>query len=327
MEERVGQSLRIFAWNPNGIRALLKNNSAPGNAQGHLDAFIRNERPDIVFFPETKGNRQAQYETQCKLEAVFMKATPTRKWKWYWSYCDRAGRHGNAVAVAKDIVVDQVSDSLRPNGSPESEGRVIALKLYHKSIVRGKGIWLLGLYVPNASTKLSRLDHKVAWLNSLRTLMDAYRNEGNSVIVIGDINVAPDMRDLCNPSGNHQTPGYSEAERSTFAWLMQPALPADDCRTGEGYIDVWRQKHPLPYRTQKHNGVYSFWSTRSKARNRNAGWRIDLVLMDRESYRDGDCVSDVMICPQYYGSDHCPVGVEISLVDFVEIEHNDSSSS
>lgn len=330
--------LRIFAWNPNGIRALLKYN-ASGNAKGHLEDLLRDQKPDILFFPETKGNRTVQFETQCKLEAVFEKADPSRKWKWYWSYCDRAGRHGNAVAVAKDVVVEEVRYSLdlQDANKHEPEGRVLALKLYQRSIVPGKGLVIMGLYVPNASSKLSRLDYKVEWLKKLRMAMDAYRNAGNSVIVIGDINVAPDMRDLCNPSGNLQTPGYSKEERDTFSWLMQAALPLDserseDMRTGAGYVDVWRHKNPLPYRTRKHDGVYTFWSTRSRARERNAGWRIDLVLMDRETYREeGECVSDVMICPDYYGSDHCPIGVEVVLTDSKQadqqLDEEESSSS
>lgn len=328
--------LRIFAWNPNGIRALVRNNAVSTHARGHLEAFLRDQRPDILFFPETKGNRTTQFETQLKLEAVFEKALPGRKWKWYWSYCTRPGRHGNAVAVCKDIVVDETRYELVPGAGPETEGRVIALKLHERSITGGRnnkgkeqpqgkepqGLWVVGLYVPNASSKLSRLDHKVRWLHQLRAFMDDLRGDDeNSVVVIGDINVAPDMRDICNPSSNLQSPGYSQEERDTFAWMMQAAAPDDEKgRTGQGYVDVWRHRYPLPYKSLGNQGVYSFWNTRSRARDRNAGWRIDLVLMDRETFgSDGKCIADVMICPEYHGSDHCPVGVEVHLAEEKEV--------
>jgi exodeoxyribonuclease-3 len=296
--------LRIFAWNPNGIRALLKNNATESHAgHTHLEQFVREQRPDIVFFPETKGNRKTQFETQCKLERVFKRAAPERKWKWYWSYCDRVGRHGNAVAVSKHIVVEEVRYGLGGSGSMESEGRVIALKIYNSPT------WVMGLYVPNAGAKIVRLQHKLQWLHQLQDAMNEMKGSQNEnrVIVIGDINVAPDARDLCNPSSNLKTAGYTKDERDAFKRHILD---------GGKFVDVWRDKHPqLPVKSLKHEGVYSFWSTRSKARQRNAGWRIDLVLMDRESYGvNGEAVTDVMTLPQYYGSDHCPVGVEINTV-------------
>ena len=306
----VPASLRIFAWNPNGIRALIRNTEKEDNiAEGDLERFIKCESPDILFFPETKGNPKAQFETQCKLETIFKRAAPDRKWKWYWSHCERPGRHGNGVAVNKEIVVERVKYNFGDQAGHETEGRIIALKLHERNL------WVMGLYIPNASSGLSRLDHKLQWLGRLRADMDAMRAEGNTVVVIGDINVAPDMRDLCNPSSNLKTPGYSKAERDRFEWLMEAERDEDDTRFGLGYVDVWRQKHPLPFKSQGRKGVYSFWSTRSKARERNAGWRIDLVLMDRETYgSDGEgVINDVMICDEYYGSDHCPVGVDIQL--------------
>ena len=312
MDDETTTPLRVFAWNPNGIRALLKNNNTVGGkAAGHLDAFLREQRPDVIFFPETKGNRAAQFETQCKLEAVFKRALPGKRWKWCWSYCDRLGRHGNAVAVSKEFAIREVEYRLTADEPHETEGRVISL------ILRDHPIVLIGLYVPNASTKLSRLDHKVDWLRKLRVLMDDYRAQDLQVIVIGDINVAPDERDLCNPSSNLKTPGYSPKERKAYQWMMAAASSGeqqqseDDLRRFDGYVEVYREKNPLlPVRSQGHEGVYTFWNTRSKARDRNAGWRIDHVLTTREML---DRVTQCLICPQYHGSDHCPVGVEVIL--------------
>ena len=254
------------------------------------------QRPDILFFPETKGSAKSRFEAETKLKSLLKKLSPV-KWKCHWSFCDRAGRHGNLLVYRTDRV--EVIDGPRFgfNGERESEGRVISIKVNISDW--DWSCWVTGLYVPNASSGLVRLDHKLQWMRELKSELNEMKTDAEAVIVIGDINVAPDARDICNPKANLKKPGYTKEERDAFKELF-----LDD-----GWVDTWRHRNPLPEGSQAHDGVYTFWNTRSKARSRNAGWRIDLALINGEAL---EWVSDSIVCNQYYGSDHCPVGISLS---------------
>lgn len=280
--------LRIFSWNPRGINALATK-SLP-----EVKRFVEEQVPDVVFFPETKGSATKSPATERILNKCFEEASGC-KWKWIWSHnILKSGMHGNAVAVKESLQIEKIDFHLDMDCTLESEGRVIGLTLKSSN---EKTVTVLGLYVPNASGNLVRLNYKVEWLKKLKVLADSYNQ--SVVIIIGDINVAPDERDLCNPKSNLKTPGYTPEERNAFKEYILT-----------DFVDVWRHKHPIPVKTEKHKGVYTFWSTRTRARDTNAGWRIDLCLIDKVSYPETQATP--YICPQYMGSDHCPVGVEIN---------------
>jgi exodeoxyribonuclease-3 len=317
--EKEHPTLRVFAWNPNGIRALLK------NAPHDIERLVRVHEPDVLFFPETKGNSKVQFEVQTVLTNLIERASGVKGWKWKWTYCaERPGRHGNAVVVRPGITIDRILTGLKEDGSlHESEGRVLALR------VTGDfgAAWCVGLYVPNASQKLVRLDHTLRWLIELRKFVDELRAREREapvpLLIVGDINVAPDVRDICNPTANTKVAGFTAEERKRFAWFVGDAetafvsyqsgdaisLPSEE-RRGPGFVDTWREQHPMEMKTAKHEGVYTFWNAKSRARDRNAGWRIDLCLLDRPSFEAG-WLQDSLILPDYMGSDHCPVGVVI----------------
>lgn len=283
--------LRVFAWNVRGLRSLL---TQPDN----ILAFMQTEKPDIIFFPETHGNKLQETKVQTDLDAVFKRAMPNQNWVYHWTYCHKAGIHGNGVAVRADLPIEWVDTclSLQEPKRPEDEGRVISVKLAgHKEV-------FIGLYVPNASLgKPGRLQFKLDWLRQLRILFDSYRARGLTVVALGDINVAPDERDICNPASNLKTAGYLPEERETFAATILPE-----------YVDLWREQHPIPRKTQKQQGQYTFWTMRNgTARANNSGWRLDLVLLDRPTWSECGAKYRAIICPQYQGSDHCPIGVEI----------------
>lgn len=288
--------LRIFAWNPNGIRALLKQ-------PAQIEAFVREQRPDIVFFTETKGSdqRNVVLAVNKALGEIFNRAAPDRQWTFEHSSCAVPGRHGTLAVLAQDRVeVRSVCRGLSLTGASEPEGRVLALELTDK-LAPATQMWAIGLYVTNASAGLVRLQYKVEWLAKLQSLIAEIRaaHPNHKVVAIGDMNVAPDARDLCNPSGNLKTAGYTVEERKAWASMMA-ALD---------FVDVWRERSPVsPVKSQGHDGVYTFWSTRSKAYERNAGWRIDLAIMPRSQLAN---VAEAVICKQYLGSDHCPIGVAI----------------
>lgn len=269
-------SLRVFAWNPNGLRSLLQ------KSKKAIQDFLKEERPDILFFPESKGNPKTEEATNKTLKETFNSAFDLdRHWIFHHTYClSTPGRHGNTVAIATDNVnVHTIDDN------KDDEGRIIRLRCSSKSHPDDI-INIVGAYVPNASTNLVRLQFKLDWLKSFANYINSLGGEG--VVVIGDINVAPDERDLANPKTNKKTPGFTPQEREGFAEFM------NQC----GLVDVWRTKNP-------NDKVYSFWSTRTNARERNIGWRIDLCLT--RSLR----ATDSIICTHVLGSDHCPIGIFI----------------
>lgn len=284
--------LKIFAWNPNGIKSL---------SEYDLFVFLQGEQPDILFFPECKGNPKDEKKTQASLETTFDRAFPNnRKYKFYWSYYTaRPWMHGNAVAIRDDIAIDRVSFHLDDPAVVEPEGRVITLELANNGPV------IVGLYIPNASTGLTRLDHKLDWLRRLRILLDSFGPD-RTVIALGDVNVAPDARDLCNPSSNTKTPGYSPQERAEYETSIL-----------SGYVDVWRARNPImPIKSQKNKGQYTFWTSRNggTARQNNSGWRLDAILVDNNTWNNKQArLGEMKQCTQYKGSDHCPIGIILNL--------------
>jgi exodeoxyribonuclease III len=289
--EQQPQQLKIFAWNPNGIKSL---------SEYDLFVFLQGEQPDILFFPECKGNPKDEKKTQASLETTFARAFPNRKYRFYWSYYTaRPWMHGNAVAIRDDIAIDRVSFHLDDPAVVEPEGRVITLELANGGPV------IVGLYIPNASTGLTRLDHKLDWLRRLRVLLDSFGPD-RTVIALGDVNVAPDARDLCNPSSNTKTPGYSPQERAEYETSIL-----------SGYVDVWRARHPIqPVKSQKNKGQYTFWTSRNggTARQNNSGWRLDAILVDNNTWLNKQqSLGEMKQCTQYMGSDHCPIGIILNL--------------
>lgn len=291
--DRPKKLLRVYAWNPKGIKSLLDQSE-------WLTRFLIQEQPDIIFFPECKPGANVA-EVEARLRTVFSGALPDVEWVWHWScYNSKPYLHGNAVAIRKNVAIDAISYELQPgSGESEAEGRVITVHV-------AGGPILVGLYVPNASTGLVRLAYKCEWLQKLRVLLDTLQiqNPARSVIVLGDMNVAPDERDICNPSSNTKTPGYTPEERTAYADHVL-----------SGYVDVWRALHPIPKKPlQKHKGQYTFWTMRNgdAARNTNAGWRLDAVLVDNVTWNNKrNTIQESIICSTIRGSDHCPVGIHV----------------
>jgi exodeoxyribonuclease-3 len=310
-EKKDPANLRIYAFNPNGLRALVKNNNEKEGAKNHLETFIREQEPDIIFFPETKGNTKLEKEMEKAINSVFKKASKI-KWTWYWNHSDVPGRFGNAVAVSERVQIEEIRYGFKKK---DDEGRVLALKLKDVSLIKDKGVWVLGLYVPNASTELKRLNFKIEWMKKLRKFTDKLR-EDNSVIIIGDINIAPEDTDIANPAGNLRTPGFTQEEKDYFKVFL-----------GEEYLDIFRERNPAPNKSKGNKGDYTYWNTQSGARSRNIGWRIDLCLTDRETYESKDVVQDATICSQYWGSDHCPVGMEVKPLPKVKIDNSSKKKS
>ena len=199
----------------------------------------------------------------------------------YWCYAEKKGYSGTAV-FAKEAAL-----SVRYGlGIPEldTEGRLITLEY--------ADFFLVTCYTPNAQRELARLDHRLKWDDAFRDYL-AVLDSQKPVIICGDLNVAHKEIDLKNPGSNRGNAGFSDEERDSFSNLL-----------ARGFTDTFRKLHPDA------TGAYSWWSYMFKARLNNAGWRIDYFLV---SDRLADRITAAPIYSDVMGSDHCPVGLSITL--------------
>ena len=197
----------------------------------------------------------------------------------YWNYADKKGYSGTAIFTKKEPVSVSYGIDIDEH---DHEGRVITLEF--------DDFYMVTVYTPNSQDELRRLEYRMRWEDDFR----AYLTELNTrkpVIVTGDMNVAHREIDLKNPKTNRRNAGFTDEERGKMTQLLE-----------SGFIDTFRYFYPDA------EGIYSWWSYRFKAREKNAGWRIDYFLAsaDMESRLKG-----AKIHTEVFGSDHCPVELEI----------------
>ncbi len=198
----------------------------------------------------------------------------------YWYSAEKKGYAGTAVFSKKEPL--QVRYGL---GLPQhdTEGRAITAEYPEFTLVN--------VYTPNAQPELARLAYREAWEDDLRLyLMEL--DKAKPVIYCGDLNVAYAEIDLKNPGPNRGNPGFSDQERAKMTRLLE-----------SGFADSFRALYPAK------TGAYSWWSYRANARANNTGWRIDYFIV---SNRLMQLVEDSLIYPEIEGSDHCPVGLQLS---------------
>ncbi|MGI6212543.1 MAG: exodeoxyribonuclease III [Anaerovoracaceae bacterium] len=169
-------------------------------------------------------------------------------------------------------------------GDHTDEGRAILLEY--------EPFYLMNVYVPNAQDELKRLDYRMKWEDDLREYLTSLDRD-KPVILCGDMNVAHEEIDLKNPKPNRGNPGFSDEERQKMTELLDA-----------GFTDTFRYLYP------DKTGAYSWWSYRFNARKNNAGWRIDYFLV---SDRLRDRIVDAKIHTDIFGSDHCPVELDLDL--------------
>jgi len=197
----------------------------------------------------------------------------------YWNYAEKKGYSGTAVFTKLSPL--SVSCGL---GLPEhdAEGRVITLEF--------EEYYLVCVYTPNAQEELKRLNYRMSWDDAFRAHVSAL-DAVKPVVICGDMNVAHEEIDLKNPKTNRGNPGFSDEERAKFTELLDA-----------GFTDSFRYLYPDTA------GAYSWWSYRMNAREKGIGWRIDYFVV---SDRLRDSIDKAFICPEIFGSDHCPVGLDI----------------
>ena len=199
----------------------------------------------------------------------------------YWSYAEKKGYSGTAVFAKKEPL--KVTYGL---GIPEHdrEGRLICLEY--------EDFYFITVYVPNSQDELRRLSYRMKWEEDFLSYIKKL-DEKKPVIYCGDLNVAHEEIDLKNPRTNHKNAGFTDEEREKFSQVLE-----------SGFTDTFRYFYP------DMENIYSWWSYRFKAREKNAGWRIDYFITSdriREKLLDSKILTDV------YGSDHCPVELDMEI--------------
>jgi exodeoxyribonuclease-3 len=193
----------------------------------------------------------------------------------YWNYADKKGYSGTAIFTRHQPL--QVTYGMGID-EHDHEGRVITLEM--------EDFFLVTVYTPNSQDELKRLDYRMKWEEDFRAYL-LLLDQRKPVIVCGDLNVAHQEIDLKNPKTNRRNAGFTDEEREKMTLLLQ-----------NGFIDTFRHFHP------NQTDAYSWWSYRFKAREKNAGWRIDYFLV---SERLAPTLSGASIHSEIFGSDHCPV--------------------
>ncbi|MGM9692317.1 MAG: exodeoxyribonuclease III [Alloprevotella sp.] len=197
----------------------------------------------------------------------------------YWDYADKKGYSGTAIFTRHKPL--RVSRGLGIDVH-DHEGRAVTLEF--------EQFYLVTVYVPNSQDGLRRLDYRMTWEDDFRAYLKAL-DERKPVVVCGDLNVAHREIDLKNPKSNRRNAGFTDEEREKFSLLLEA-----------GFTDTFRYFYP------DKEEIYSWWSYRFKAREKNAGWRIDYFLA---SNRLQPQLQSAAIHTEIFGSDHCPVEVNI----------------
>ena len=233
----------------------------------------------IEFVNEQKADFICLQETKMQEHQA---EVPLDDYKKYFNSAEKKGYSGTAVFTVKEPL------SVVYNGMEieehSHEGRMITLDMGN--------FYLVNVYTPNAKDGLLRIDYRMQWESDLREYLMKLDKE-KPVIYCGDLNVAHNEIDLKNPKANRGNAGFSDQERGKIEELLN-----------SGFVDTFRYLHP------NDTGRYSWWSYRFNARKNNAGWRIDYFIV---SDRIKDKITNADILSDVYGSDHCPVVLDIEI--------------
>ena len=197
----------------------------------------------------------------------------------YWNYAEKKGYSGTAIFTKEEPLRVTYGLGIEEH---DQEGRVITLEFPE--------YYLITVYTPNSQSELARLDYRMKWEDDFRAYLLQLR-KSKPVIVCGDMNVAHKEIDLKNPKTNRKNAGFTDEERAKMTELLE-----------SGFIDTFRYFYP------DMEQIYSWWSYRFKAREKNAGWRIDYFLVSEE-YKEH--LADAKIHTEVSGSDHCPAELDL----------------
>lgn len=263
--------MKIISWNVNGIRAVHK--------KGLFAPFVEKYQPDILCLQETKAE---QHQSEVDLS----------DYKEYWNSAEKKGYSGTAIFTkTKPLSValglpDKIATkyNLKEDGygNPNTEGRVVTAEF--------KDFYVISVYTPNAKDDLSRIPlRQKQWDPAFLTYCKSLENK-KPVIFCGDLNVAHTEDDLARPKQNEGLKGFTKEEREGIDKIIEA-----------GFVDTFRI-------FTKGSGHYTWWSHFANARARNIGWRIDYIFVSSALVKK---VKKAETLPEVFGSDHCPVLIEI----------------
>lgn len=230
------------------------------------------------FFYETDADIFCLQET--KLQEGQIDFSP-EGYNCYWNYAEKKGYSGTAIFTKKKPVSVKYDMGIDEH---DKEGRLITLEF--------ENFYFATVYVPNSQRELKRLDYRMQWENDFRDYILTLE-KAKPVIFCGDLNVAHKEIDLKNPKTNHKNAGFTDDEREKLTLMLD-----------SGFTDSFRFFYPDA------EGIYSWWSYMFKAREKNAGWRIDYFITSKAL---DDKLEDAKIHTDIFGSDHCPIELDINI--------------
>ena len=228
-------------------------------------------------FEELDADMFCIQETKCQPEQIDL---AFEGYKSYWNSAEKKGYSGTAVFTKINPLNVKYGIGIEEH---DKEGRVITLEF--------QDFYLVNVYTPNSKRGLERLDYRMVWEDEMRKYL-LKLNETKPVIMCGDLNVAHKEIDLKNPNSNHHNAGFTDEERAKMTDLLEA-----------GFTDTFRYLYP------KQEGIYSWWSYMFHARENNAGWRIDYFITSKSIEEK---IEDAKIHNEIFGSDHCPVELDIN---------------
>ena len=242
--------------------------------KGELDNFLKEHDPDVLLLQETKA-KAAQLPEEL---------TDHDHYRQFYHSAVKAGYAGTAIWVKKESFEDVEFLTGMPNYD-DDEGRVAQLKL--------PGLRVFGVYFPNGGKSEAAWQGKLAFYEIFLDYVNQLRQAGETVIFAGDVNCCHQEIDIARPKENDGKIGFHPEERRRLsAWIEN------------GWVDVWRQTSP------DKADVYSWWSFRAGARQRNIGWRIDYFFVDQDYFSE---VLNIDYLGEQMGSDHCPLVMRANL--------------
>ncbi len=229
------------------------------------------------YFEEADADFFCLQETKLQEGQIDLSLRPYQ----YWNYAEKKGYSGTAVFAKKEPLSVSYGIGIKEH---DQEGRVITLEY--------DAFYLVTVYTPNSKDGLARLPYRMEWEDAFLAYLKGLEKK-KPVIFCGDLNVAHEEIDLKNPKTNNKNAGFTDEERGKFSALLDA-----------GFTDTYRYFYP------EQEGIYSWWSYRFHAREKNAGWRIDYFCVS-DCLRDR--LLDAAIHTEVFGSDHCPVELRIDL--------------
>ena len=262
--------MKIISWNTNGLRATVK--------QGFFTPLFQQYNPDILCLQETKAEPEQLPEEVRNVPGYFSYFSHPKEKRGYSGVAIYIKKNLPDLGEPKEIFYGMGIEKL------DDEGRLIGAKF--------KNFTLINIYFPNGGQGPERLKYKLEFYDAFLKFILKLRKNGENVIFCGDINTAHEAIDLARPKENEENTGFLPIER---AWL--------DKVVKNNFVDIWRNLNP------DKKDIYTYWDQKTRARDRNVGWRIDYFFADKKILPK---IKDTGTLNDYFGSDHCPIFLEIN---------------